>query len=263
MSWLRLMEQHMKELKKTAEAPATGAKPAKKRNRILHLLSEMWPAYLIEVLVIIVGISITLVLEEWRDKAKENELATIYLTNLAADIESDRRSIHYASSLTDTLLAAGEEIRQFVEAPDQHLLTAARINRDVRALISRPKFLSHDATFSELKSSGNLHLIKDVTLNWLLFSYYSKAENIKENQEAEQMATIELSGRYFLQSFSLDGSEESPVFRDPGGIKALATNAEFRNHVLARVGTRQELQSLYKDTDSLASQLLGMLHPKD
>jgi len=131
----------------------------------------------------------------------------------------------------------------------------------VRALISRPKFLSHDATFSELKSSGNLHLIKDINLNWLLFSYYSKAENIKENQEAEQLATIELSGRYFLQLFSMDGSEKSPVFRNPGGIKALAANAEFRNHVLARVGTRQELQTLYKDTDSLASQLLGILRP--
>jgi type II secretory pathway pseudopilin PulG len=257
------MEESMKDLKNTAGAPAAGAKPAKKRNRILHLLSEMWPAYLIEVVVIIVGISITLVLEEWRDKSKESELEKVYLTNLAADIESDRRSLHYALSSTDTLLAAGAEIQQFVEAPDQHPLTAAGINKDVRALISRPKFLSHDATFSELKSSGNLHLIKEVTLNWNLFSYYSKAENIKENQEAEQLATIELSGRYFLQYFALDGSGESPVFRNPGGVRSLATNAEFRNHVLARVGTRQELQRLYKDTDSLAAQLLAMLHPKE
>jgi len=111
------MEERMKEMKKAAEAPDEGAKPAKKRNRILHLLSEMWPAYLIEVVVIIVGISITLVLEEWRDHGKERELEKVYLTNLAADIESDRRSLHYASSSTDTLLAAGDDLQRFVAAP--------------------------------------------------------------------------------------------------------------------------------------------------
>jgi hypothetical protein len=215
----------------------------------------MWPAYLIEVVVIILGISITLVLEEWRDKGKEVELAKVYEANLAADIGADRQSIRYAADLTDTLLARGEEISRFVTNPDEHALSAARLNDDVRMLIARPKFLSHDATFSDLKSSGNLHLIKDITLKGMLFAYYSKTENIRENQEAEQQATIELSGRYFLQWFALDGSDDSPIFRNPGGVKGLAANAEFRNHVLSRVGTRMELRSLYRDADSLAIRL--------
>jgi hypothetical protein len=149
-----------------------------------------------------------------------------------------------------------------VKAPDQEPLTASRLNDDVRVLIARPKFLSHDATFSDLKSSGNLHLIKDIQLKGLLFAYYSQSENIRQNQDAEQQATIELSGRYFLQWFALDDpSMEAPIVRNPGGIKALSANAEFRNHVLARVGTRTELQNLYHEADSVARQLQGMLHP--
>src|SRR5262249_51865028 len=158
---------------------------------------------------------------------KEAELAKVYQTNLAADIDADRQSIRYAADYTDTLLARGEEIRRFVKDPDQHALSAARLNDDVRTLNARPKVLSHEPPFCDLKSSGNLHLIKDITLKGMLFAYYSKTENIRQNQEAEQQATIELSGRYFLQWFALDGSDDSPVFRNPGGIRGLAANAEF------------------------------------
>src|SRR5882757_10136885 len=183
MSWLRLIEQRMKEMEK--HPPGAPHSPRKK-NRILHLLAEMWPAYLIEVVVIIVGITITLALEEWRDNSKERNLEKVYLGNLAADIGADRQSLNYAVLSTDSLLARGEEIRQYVKDPDGHALTAGRLNEDVRKLLERPNFLAHDATFSNLKSSGNIHLIKDITLNWLLFSYYSKAENIQRIQDAEQ-----------------------------------------------------------------------------
>lgn len=261
----------MKEMEKTsnesAAFPADGdapviSSPRRKKNRVLHLLSEMWPAYLIEVMVIIVGISITLVLEEWRDNSKEEKLAEVYLGNLAADIDTDRQSLHYAISSTDSLLARGDEVRQFLKDPDGHALTAARLNEDVRKLINRPNFLSHDATFSDLKSSGNLHLIKDIRLKGLLFAYYSKAENTKWIQDAEQQATIELSGRYFLQWFAVDGSDDSPIFHSSGGVRALTSNTEFRNHVAVRVGTRKELLPLYKETDSLAARLLELLPRK-
>jgi hypothetical protein len=105
-------------------------------------------------------------------------------------------------------------------------------------------------------------IIKNITLKALLFAYYSKAENTRRIQEAEQHATIELSGRYFLQWFAVDGSDDSPIFRNAGGIKSLATNAEFRNQVALRVSTREELLTLYTETDSLAVRLLEALRRK-
>lgn len=240
-------------------APPAAAPPPHKKNRILHLLGEMWPAYLIEVVVIIVGITITLALEEWRDSGKEKELEKVYLANLAADIEADLQSLHYAASNTDTLIARGEEIHEFEKDPEGHALTGTRLNQDVRKLLDRPNFLSHDATFSDLKSSGNLHLLKDIRLKGLLFSYYSKAENIHRIQEAEQQATINLIAGYFLKWFSMDPSLEAPILQNPGGIKALAGNVEFRNQVGARVAMRQELREQYADADKLATTLLEQL----
>ena len=109
MSWLRLIEESMKAKTPSvaaggdevpSEATAAGnafvsepapkpEKPAPKartRDRFRHLLSDMWPAYLIEIVVIMLGISITLALEQWRDGAKEDQLEKIYRGNLAADI---------------------------------------------------------------------------------------------------------------------------------------------------------------------------------
>jgi hypothetical protein len=55
---------------------------------------------------------------------------------------------------------------------------------------------SSDATFSDLKSSGNLHLIKDIQLKNLLLPLQSDA-GYQGMQDAEQLATISLSGNYF------------------------------------------------------------------
>jgi hypothetical protein len=59
----------------------------------MKLIREMWPAYLIEILVIILGISITLGLEAWRDGIKEKRQEKIYLRNLKADLEEDMNSL--------------------------------------------------------------------------------------------------------------------------------------------------------------------------
>jgi len=247
----------------TTDGAAPVAPAKRKPNRVMHLLGEMWPAYLIEVFVIILGITITLALEEWRDEGKEAELEKVYLANLAADIEEDLRSLHYAATNTDSLMERGEEIRQFVRDPEGHSLTSERLNKNVRNLLDRPNFLSHDATFSDLKSSGNLHLLKDITLKGLLFSYYSKADNIHRIQDAEQAATINLVAVYFLKWFSMDPSQEAPILQNPGGIKALAGNVEFRNQVGARVAMRRELREQYADATALAEKLQKLLRKAD
>src|ERR1700730_17921507 len=97
MSWLRLMEEKIKENEPVEISGETGAVPTgtsmHKKHSLPGLIKEMWPAYLIEIVVIILGISITLALEEWRDNKKENHLEQIYLKNLQTDIDVDRKKL--------------------------------------------------------------------------------------------------------------------------------------------------------------------------
>ncbi len=246
-----------------SETAATTATSAPRKNRkVMKLIEEMWPAYLIEIFVIILGISITLALEEWRDKSKESELAAIYQKNLLADVDVDLASLKLAGQNTTELLSKGDELLNFIKNPSLNMLSSGRADSDIRAIIGRTKFISSDATFSDLKHSGNLHLLDDIQLKNLLFAYYSLAQNIKEVQDAEQQATIIIAGPYFLKHFPLsDAAARQPVM-DPQQLQALARDVEFGNNVLLRVENRKELLGDYKMADSLGRRLRGVLMEK-
>ena len=186
------------------------------------LIAEMWPAYLIEIVVIILGITISLVLEEWRDHRKERQLETIYERNLLADISVDQRALEVVTDSTEVLIKRGNDL---LSHP-----TSATLYADLRSLLARPDFLSGDATFSDLKNSGNLRLLHDIALKNLLFSYYSLVQNLKEAQDAERQATIILSGAYFLKRFPL--SETAARQMSPKEMQELSGDTEFVNNVL-------------------------------
>jgi hypothetical protein len=264
MSFLRLMEEKLEENESAnsgeAEAVSKPVAP-KKKHTVTGLIKEMWPAYLIEIIVIILGISITLALEEWRDSSKEKHLENIYLKNLLADVEVDLNNLGAVSASTQKILKRGDELLEYIRNPAVKPISDSQVNADVRMILGRPKFLSQDATFSDLKSSGNLHLVKDIQLKNLLFDYYSQTTNIKEMQDAEQLATINLSGAYFLKNFQIDPSYPEPVSKSDK-IKPLLNSFEFNNNVLLRVLNRGELLELYQKTDSLAIRLKAALLEK-
>jgi hypothetical protein len=214
---------------------------------------EMWPAYLIEVLVIILGISITLALEEWRDNSKEDKLASIYLKNLLSDIEADLQSLKYATDNTQLIINNGNELLAFVDGGSAASLAPAKIESDLQSILNRPNFISRDATFSDLKSSGNLHLLKDIQLKNLLFAYYSLAQNIKEVQDAERQATIVISAPYFLRRFPLGRGANGAMTQEEQ--RALAKDVEFGNNVLLRIENRKELLEDYKRAAGLAMEI--------
>ncbi len=77
-------------------------------------------------------------------------------------------------------------------------------------------------------------------------------------QDAEQLATINLSGPYFLKTFQMDDANTQTYFR-PDEINTLSKSFEFNNNVLLRVLNRKELLALYQKTDSIAGRLEAAL----
>jgi len=242
------MEEKIKEGEGAAES---GSKAKPRGSRVGKLIMEMWPAYMIEVLVIILGISITLALEEWRDNSKEEKLASIYLKNLLTDIDADLQSLKYATENTELIVKKGNELLTFANSPSTGSLTPAVIDSDLTSILNRPNFISRDATFSDLKSSGNLHLLKDIQLKNLLFAYYSLAQNIREVQDAERQATIVITAPYFLRKFPLGGAAALTLQEQ----QAMAKDVEFGNNVLLRVENRKELLGDYQRAVALAKEI--------
>ena len=138
MSWLRLMEENLK-----SGLPAGGlaggnaggsAGGSKKKHKVGHLIKEMWPAYLIEIFVIILGISITLALEEWRDNSKELQLEKVYQKNLLADIESDLQSLQYARDKTQKFLTQGNDLLDYIKKGPGSVIPAKQAYADLQGI---------------------------------------------------------------------------------------------------------------------------------
>ena len=229
--------------------------PSHKKQSVSGLIKNMWPAYLIEIIVIILGISITLLLEEWRDNSKENRLEQIYLKNLQTDVSTDLTSLGHAITGTKLLLEKGDDLLHYAGSTENKVISPDKVYEDVRSILGRPNFFSSDASFSDLKSSGNLHLIKDIPLKNLLFAYYNETQLIRELQDAERQTAITLSGSYFLKQFPLGNHMSEVNFKTTNEIKAVLTNLEFNNNVLLRISNRKELLDIYQSTDSLAELL--------
>jgi hypothetical protein len=229
--------------------------PTQHKHRVGKLIREMWPAYLIEIFVIILGISITLALEAWRESVKEERLEQIYLKNLLSDVETDQGSLKYTIDGTENLLNKGDELLASIRNQQIKTLPPAKLKEDLRAILERPDFISRDASFSDLKSSGNLHLLKDIRLKNLLFAYYSETQHIRELQNAELQATIVLSGNYFLKIFSMD---DKIIQKDASSVDALPSilnTVEFDNQVLLRVSNRKELLRVYQNAAKLCNEV--------
>ena len=257
------MEEKISENEPAEETAALQPTPVPHRKQTVSgLIKEMWPAYLIEIIVIILGISITLALEEWRDSSRENHLEQIYLKNLQTDVGTDLKSLRLAISGTDSLLQRGNELLGYTRTLENKNISPNQVYKDVRAILGRPNFITSDASFTDLKSSGNLHLIKDIQLKNLLFAYYSETQHIKEVQDAERQTAITLSGAYFLKQFPLDEMRSQVSSMTQKDMNAILKNIEFDNNVLLRVLNRKELLDIYQRTDSLAELLHNNLEKK-
>ena len=264
MSWLRLMEETIKENEAIPEGESVVTTPElpHRKHGVVKLIKDMWPAYLIEIFVIILGISITLALEAWREGIKEDHLEQVYLKNLLSDVDTDRNSLKFTIQSTEKLLGSGNELLGLIRNPERKILNDKQLKEDLRAILERPDFISRDASFSDLKSSGNLHLLKDIRLKNLLFAYYGETEHIRELQNAEQQATIILSGNYFLKLFSVDDKIIQPDPKRSDAAPVFLKSIEFGNQVLLRVSNRNELLIVYRNADSLAGEVKKALDGK-
>jgi hypothetical protein len=95
-------------------------------------------------------------------------------------------------------------------------------------------------------------------LKELLFTHYGMSQNIKESQDAEQQATINITGPYFLKNFPLGATGGGQRLTEQK-FAELAAGVEFGNNIALRLSNRRELLAGYLKADSMAVRITGLL----
>lgn len=133
-----------------------------------------------------------------------------------------------------------------------------RILDDVRFVFKRPRFIAENATFLDLTSTGNMQLITDASLKKALFDYYRHYTSIEQVESAELDATNAIAGPYVVNRLPLVGGMNSK----PVNLAAVTGEVEFKNVMLLRQSTREELLEEYQEILSKGKAIQAQLKKK-
>lgn len=143
-------------------------------KRILTTLAQKWPEYLLEILVIIIGIYGAFALDSWNELRKQRIEERVLYSQLLLDYEAN----------LDQLLQKIELHRQCVKSGFAIHAAMDLQTADLDSLLTDISVLSIDATFDpithDLSSSGKINLITNPELNRLIANWTSDLAALRE-----------------------------------------------------------------------------------
>ncbi|HEV7515060.1 MAG TPA: hypothetical protein VGR07_02045 [Thermoanaerobaculia bacterium] len=238
---------------KSEKAPdAARARGRVRGGPVLATLRHRWPEYLIEMVVIILSISISFALDQWKERRHEHEVEQLYLKTLSNNLISDTDALHDVIPETQLVIRKAQALFAASQAPPSAAAPSGPFDEDLRDIARRPSFFAHDAAFADLRSSGNLRVIHDFRLKNALFDYYGQYESIKAKEASERESLITLIAPNLIKMISLSGGAPSPG--EPGRA-ALPHDRVFANSMWIRIHERSEMLEDYKRELALAERI--------
>lgn len=179
-----------------------------------------WKNHFVELVVVVIGITIAFMLENWQQDNADKELEQKYLNSLKSDLLSDNK-------LLDSTVASVEKqiskLRDFITEIKTGTVVKQKAEKIIPQVLISYGFAPKLATYQSITNSGNLNIITDYKLIESLASYYNSYDEI----------SIKEKGLYDYQlKFVLPYVYENVDFLSGKMVNKSAINGfEFKNIV--------------------------------
>jgi hypothetical protein len=144
-------------------------------KRILTTLTQKWPEYLLEILVITIGILGAFTLNNWNEGRKIGEEKIELVDQLIANYEANLLQLDQKIKMHETLVRAGFSILGDFDNPEE--MKTEKLLSNLRVMSVDPTF---DPTSQDLQLSDKMNLIENSELKLLLTNWNSDITSLRE-----------------------------------------------------------------------------------
>ena len=141
-----------------------------------------WFYYLLELLVVFIGVTAGFLLNNWREENSNSKLEQKYLNGFYADLISDKDDldslIYRTKGKTDKLMKVLKESEY-----DNNSLSREMANEIIEQILYLEWFTLADDTYDDIINSGNLNIISDYRVKETISSYYSLLHEVKNVEQ--------------------------------------------------------------------------------
>lgn len=133
-----------------------------------------------EIVLVVIGILIAISINNWNQNRIDNNIEMVYYQRFLDDVYLDEEILTQQIELTKKRLLSANILLNYLQ---QENVDMKQIANAIRNSVSRSDYIIEPIkiTYEDVKSSGNLNLIRDFELKYKLVKYYSNLEGLMNN----------------------------------------------------------------------------------
>lgn len=216
-------------------------------KRILTTLSEKWPEYILEILVITIGILGAFALNNWNEERKESNQEEIAFGQLMNELEQDANWLKYNLKLIAHRERALRDLAAEQSVAQDSI--SHYINRYVQ-------FTGVDSKYLGLKSSNQLSIISDEDLRNAITRYYEVTyRNLKDWIDYHKGYVTNNIEPYITETIPLDLNE----LADIQVVEAELNSFQLKNLIFNQIQFYQIFGTMVENAHEEIQQLIASI----
>ena len=176
-----------------------------------------------EIVLVVIGILIALSINNWNESSKEKQVEQMYLKNILSDLKDQNTSIDVQMENEKSYFEASGYI---IKAYQQHnnFVIDSTFNKYASFLTSRKTFVITDPTYTDLISSGNINILKNIEYKSKLIKFYQELERIEKIIQNNNSLLVDQN---YVSVFNKIG-----YYYEPDFINLFDTASKLNEHIV-------------------------------